>query len=273
MDLEKSSAPRPGSDIYYALLYAPTFAREQLAIINALKQEFCAIPIAVSDPRVARVKLEWWHSEIERLVIGAPRHQLTQTYFRSFGCDEAIGNALNVLIYGLDEELGGRNLSTEDQRISWFDTTFGPLYAAQASILMPTGAIAAGPWQNLGRWIEIGYSLLSLRPLAARNLVRIPQESIDATGCTFPNFKSGRSGAEMAELIDTECGITINHIADIIAQSPTKTRRTLRPLFTSACIVQRTLIELRDDGCRIWQHQLELTPLRKLWLAWRMRFL
>ena len=154
----------------------------------------------------------------------------------------------------------------------WFDSTFGPLYAAQASILMSTGAIAGEPWQNLGRWIEIGYSLLNLRTLATRNLVRIPQESIAAAGCTLPDFKSGRSSAELAELIDTECGITINHITDIITQSTTKTRRTLRPLFTSACIVQHTLIELRKDGCRIWQHQVELTPLRKLWLAWRMRF-
>ncbi len=272
MDLENSSAPRPGSDIYYALLYAPRFAREQLAIINALKREICAIPIAVSDPGVARVKLEWWRSEIERLAAGAPRHQLTQSYFRNHRSDGAIGNALSALIDGLDEELGARHLSTEEQQLTWFDTTFGPLYAAQASILMPTRAIAAGPWQNLGRWIEIGYSLLNLRPLATRNLFRIPQETLSAAGCTFEDFKSGRSGSEVTELIDTECGMTINHIADIIAQSPTKTRRTLRPVFTSAGIVQRTLIELRNDGCRVWQHQIELTPLRKFWLAWCLRF-
>ncbi len=272
MDQAYASAPRPGSDIYYALLYAPDFAREQLAIINALKREICTVPVAVSDSGVARVKLEWWRAEVARLVAGEPRHQLTQAYFRRFGGDDAIGDALNGLIYGLDGELGGRDLSTEEQQFTWFDATFGPLYALQASILTPTEIIATGPWQNLGRWIEIGYSLLSLRPLAAHDLERLPRQKLSDAGCSWEDIKSGRNQSGVAELVDSECAMVINQIADIVAHSVTKTRRNLQPLFTSACIVQRALIELRNDGCRVWQHQIELTPLRKLWLAWRVRY-
>jgi phytoene synthase len=269
---ETSPAPPPGSDAYYALLYAPRHARHELTIIDALKREICAIPVAVSDAGVARVKLEWWRTELARLVDNEPRHHLTQAYQRSYGGNEAISSALNLLISGLDEELGGRRLSTEEQQLTWFDTTFGPLYAAQATVLAPTEIIAVGPWQNLGRWIELGYSLLNLRPLAARNLERISQEKLSAAGCTWEDIKSGCNQAGIAKLVDGECGTVIKHITDILADSPTKTRHNLRPLLTLACLVRQTLVELRDDGCRVWQHRIELTPLRKLWLSWRMRF-
>ena len=32
-----------------------------------------------------------------------------------------------------------------------------------------------------------------------------------------------------------------------------------------------TLAEIRRDGYRILHHRIALTPLRKLWIAWRTR--
>jgi len=272
VDKEIAPLPPAGSDIYYALLYGPRAPCKQLAAINALKAEICAVPVSVSDVGVARIKLEWWRLEAARFVTGEAVHRLTQTYAHYYGADDRIGNALHALIGGLDGELGGRSLPTSEQQWAWFDTTFGPLYAVQATVLANTEVITTSQWQNLGRWIEIGYSLLNLKPLAARNLIRLPEVNLDAAGCTWDDIQSGRKRVAVAELVDRECAIAIDHIADIIAHTPNKTRRKLLPLFTLACIVQHALVELREDGCRIWQHRIELTPLRKLWLAWRMRF-
>ena len=36
-----------------------------------------------------------------------------------------------------------------------------------------------------------------------------------------------------------------------------------------AAIYQATLDEIRRDGCRVLTQRIALTPLRKLWIAWK----
>jgi phytoene synthase len=273
VDKENSARPATGSDVYYALLYGSQAHYEQLATICALKATLCTIPMSVSDAGVARVKLEWWRLEAERLTTGEPRHFLTRAYYDKYGADVVLGNALNALVCGLDSELGGRHFATRDEQIVWFDASFGPLYGLQTSILARTNRDMAEDWQALGRWIEIGYSLLNLKLLATYKLKRIPTEALVAAGCTWDDIDSARPSAVVANLVATECNLTIDSIADILVTTPKETRRIHQALFALAAIIQHTLIELKEDGCQIWQHRIELTALRKLWLAWRMRYL
>jgi hypothetical protein len=48
-------------------------------------------------------------------------------------------------------------------------------------------------------------------------------------------------------------------------------RATLRPLATLARLNHTLVSEILHSGCRVWETRTELTPLRKLWLAWRER--
>jgi phytoene synthase len=267
-----ATRPAPGSDFYYALLYGPAARRDQLAAINELRVELCTIGLTVSDVGVARIKLDWWRGETERLVSGDPRHRLTQAYYDNYRAEPTIGDALLALVNGLDEELGGRTLATDDDQWAWFDVTFGPLYTVHALVSAQAGGISAGPWRRLGRWIEIGYSLLYLKPMAQRKLRRLPAAKLAAANCTWDDIEAGRNSAAVVKLLDTETRIAIENIADIISRAPRRIRRDQRPLFTLGRIVQQSLVEMREDGCRIWQHRIELTPLRKLWIAWRMGF-
>jgi len=268
-----ATRPAPGSDFYYALLYGPATRRDQLAAINELKSELCTIGLTVSDLGVARIKLDWWRAEAEHLINGDPRHRLTQVYYDNYPAEPSLGDALRALVDGLEKELGGRTLATRDDQWAWFDATFGPLYAVHAAVSARAVKISASPWQSLGRWIEIGYSLLYLKPMAQQNLRRLPAVKLAAANCTWDDIEAGRNCAAVANLLETETRIAIENIADITNQTPHRIRRHQRSLFTLGRIVQQALIEMRADGCRIWQHRIELTPLRKLWIAWRMGFL
>ena len=48
---------------------------------------------------------------------------------------------------------------------------------------------------------------------------------------------------------------------------------TLRTLKVAAALALATLAEVAADGSRVWEHRIELTPLRQLWLAWQTRIL
>jgi phytoene synthase len=52
--------------------------RDVLAALFALRAELQAIPDQVSDPGIARIKLDWWRGEVDRLFAGEPRHPLSE---------------------------------------------------------------------------------------------------------------------------------------------------------------------------------------------------
>jgi phytoene synthase len=247
--------------------------RDQLVNLNAIKAEICAISTSVSDPGVARVKLDWWRSEADRLAAGNPSHRLARIYYQACGEKSDISLALRALIAGLDEEIGGRILASKVDSRAWFDSTFGPLYQFQASLLDEQSKSLIAVISDLGRCIEMGYSLLYMRPFAARNIRRIPASALSDSGCTWDDIENLRDSPTLINLLNNETRSVIKAIAEIHVQTNRKMRRKHLPVFTLSAIVKNALIEMHADGCRIWQHRVELTPLHKLWLAWRIRYL
>jgi phytoene synthase len=67
-----------GSPAYYALRFSPDAGIERDARLLAwygLVREIAAQP---RDPGVARLKLDWWRSELEHMAAGSPRHPLSR---------------------------------------------------------------------------------------------------------------------------------------------------------------------------------------------------
>ena len=50
---------------------------------------------------------------------------------------------------------------------------------------------------------------------------------------------------------------------------PTEDRRTQRAGLIMAAIYRATLVEIERDGFKVLTQRTSLTPLRKLWLAWK----
>ena len=177
-----------------------------------------------------------------------------------------------ALIVGLDEELGGRVLTTNQDRRDWFDATFSPINEVRLAIGGECGEPLTAQLLELGRWVEIGYSLLFLKPHAMRQIRRLPIDELEAKICSWNDIESGRESAVVVALLDAETQLTSDELSRLLNGIPSVARRIHLPLITLGRIVQDSLIEMRKDGCRIWLHRIELTPLRKLWLAWRTRY-
>jgi len=261
-----------GSDFYYASLYRPREERERVRLLDAIKSQITAIPLSVSDRGVARVKLDWWHSEAAELADGRPRHELTRAYHRRFGIDDGIAPALHALITGLDDELGREYMSTRAAQLAWFDHTFGPVYRLYAqrgdSVPDDVGLV----FTELARWIEMGYALLQIKALALRHLHRFPNDALETAVCTWDDVINGTHTDAVVSFVAAEASHIGAALAERRAQLPAALGPRARTLSTLADIVGRTLAELRADGCRVWQHRITLTPVRKLWCAFRCRW-
>jgi len=75
--LPRDHFPRAPEDLHYATLYEHGAVRRSVQALFRLKGLVDEVPLTVSDPGVAAVKIAWWQEEFARLDAGLPRHPLT----------------------------------------------------------------------------------------------------------------------------------------------------------------------------------------------------
>ncbi len=262
-----------GSDLHYAMLYTHGEVREKLELINAIKSELENIPLTVSDKGVARIKLDWWRVETDRLNNGAPTHRLTKACNSLAMNDSDFCDAMQMLVAGLDEELGNQAKETRNEQLAWYEQVYGPMYRVQAEIQDNTHCEAHPLAKGLGVSVERAYSLLNLKHHALHGIKRISNECLNEANCDWADILANERADGVVRLLSKESNSLVNDIRALHENTNRAIRRRHLSIYTLSNIALRTLQEMQYDGFRIWRHQIHLTPIRKLWLAWRARFI
>ncbi len=69
----QSKAAQSGSSFYYAFLFLPPERRRAITALYAFCREVDDVVDESNEPSVARMKLAWWRTQIERLYAGPRR--------------------------------------------------------------------------------------------------------------------------------------------------------------------------------------------------------
>ena len=104
-----------GSDEYYASRFASPQIRYPAWCVLALKTTIEEIPLKVSDPGVARLKLAWWQDETSRT-----NHPLLKIG-EQLGIDpNLLHTAVDNLSASLDSEFIGAQWKNDAAKHQWF---------------------------------------------------------------------------------------------------------------------------------------------------------
>lgn len=259
--------PRPGSDVYYAQRYAPVAARETLALVEALRGEIARVPASCSTPELALTKLGWWREELARLAGGSPRHVLTRALLPQLGTLPSLTEAALTLVDGTTTLLDLTRHPTRSARFAAFDAAHGALWQLVNAQTAALDAAEARRARLLGSRIEEAYALRDTRRIVASGTALLAQDTVVAVDAAARGRLDDAEWYARVMAVDiAECRAALAAgLADLPA------RRQLRPLATLARLAIATLDEVAADGCRVWERRIELTPLRKLWIALRER--
>ena len=74
----QDKAAKSGSSFYYAFLFLPPDRRLAITALYAFCREVDDVVDECSDPSVARIKLAWWRTQVDKLFNGQPEHPVTQ---------------------------------------------------------------------------------------------------------------------------------------------------------------------------------------------------
>jgi phytoene synthase len=267
----QDKAAPPGSSLYYSILSLPPDKRHALAAIYAFREEVLSIALECADSGVARMKLAWWRGEIRSVYRGAPSHPVVKALAANL-------DARNLPLELWNEMIDGAEMDIAQDPY--------PDFAALKLYCYRTGAVVAIMAAQILGYQErepcdcvhdLGIGLALCRLIreagndARRGRVYLPQDEMTRFGVTRTDMLDCQESDHFRRMIEFQIERAIQYLETARSEFPTAARKSLTSLLILAAIQQALLEEIRSSGCRVLSARTSLTPVRKLWIAWRTR--
>ena len=101
----QDKAAKSGSSFYYSFLFLPELQRNAITALYAFCREVDDIADECTDRQVARLKLEWWRREVDRVFAGTPEHPVGQELARAVERYTLAKEHFQEIIDGMDMDL------------------------------------------------------------------------------------------------------------------------------------------------------------------------
>ena len=271
---QQKAAP-PGSSVYYALRQAPAASQPRLTALYALRREFEETVKEVSDPAIGRTKLAWWQNELGALASGAPTHPVSKALAATLPDVKAEYPALQALLSGFEMDLDqARYLDYPNLRryVQAVGGTFAGLVARAASKAVATDGTQAPAWSTpLGDALLLAQLVVETGNDARHGRIYIPIDEMQRFNVTAADLINRKYTDAFAELMRFQTKRARDALHAALAAVPGRERRSQRTLLAQGALALALLEEIERDGYHVLHQRIALTPIRKLWIAWRVR--
>ena len=260
---------RSGTSFYYSFLFLPPERRVAITALYAFCREVDDVDDEVSDPELARTKLAWWRREIGAVFRGTPQHPV------------ALALQSVVAAYPLPEEhfqtvLDGMAMDLECSRYLDFaelerycHCVAGVVGLMSAEIFGYANPATRQYARDLGIAFQLTNIIRDVGEDARRGRIYLPQDELASQGVTATSLLKREHGEALTALMADQVARARRWHARALEELPDEDRRTQRPGLIMAAIYRTLLDEIERDGYRVLEHRIALTPLRKLWIAWK----
>ena len=262
-------AAASGSSFYYSFLFLPLERRRAITALYAFCREIDDVVDECADPAVAAAKLAWWRREVAALYAGTPQHPVTRALLPL------------VVPYGitqvrLNEVLDGMEMDLQHARYPDFRTLERYCYHVAGAV----GLLAAGIFgyanprtlqyaEALGTAFQLTNIIRDVGEDARKNRIYLPLDELQRFGVPAGDILAGRHTDAFTRLMAFQIDRAEAQYERALALLPAEDRKAQRPGLLMAAIYRALLAEIRRDGSRVLAHRIALTPIRKLWIAWR----
>jgi len=265
----QDKAAKSGSSFYYSFLFLPPEQRAAITALYAFCREVDDVVDESSDEQVARVKLNWWREEIGRLFAGQARHPVTQALTTAIHAYNLPEEHFQEIIDGMEMDLefnsypGFRELSLYCHRVA----SIVGIMAAEIFGFEDRATLKYA--HNLGMAFQLTNILRDVHEDLQRGRLYIPLDEMEKYGVSSDDLMAGNYTPGVKALLAEQARRARQYYQQAFAALPQRDRYSQRSGLIMAAIYLATLDEIELDEFRVLTQRISLTPLRKLWLAWK----
>jgi phytoene synthase len=258
-----------GSSFYYSFLFLPPERRRAITALYAFCREVDDTVDETSDQSVARIKLAWWRTEVSKMYQGAPTHPVTQALQPHLAAYNLQEQHLQAIIDGMEMDLDqSRYLDYPGLRKYCWHVA-GVVGILSASIFGATSPQTLQYAEKLGLAFQLTNIIRDVGDDARKGRIYLPVNELQQFNVTAVDILNFRHSDKFEALMKFQADRARAVYDEAFALLPKEDRRAQRPGLMMAAIYRTVLDEIERDDFKVLNQRISLTPLRKLWLAWK----
>ena len=265
----QNKAAQSGSSFYYSFLFLPEERRRAITALYAFCREVDDVVDDCSDPATARATLAWWRQELAAAFHGTPQHPVARALAE-------VAPRFNLAEARLAEIINGMQMDLEYNRYPSFEVlrqychrVAGMVGLLSAEIFGFEDPRTLEYAADLGLAFQLTNIIRDVGEDARRDRIYLPLDEIESHGVSVADISASRETEGFRRLIEFQIERALGYYRDAFAKLPAIDRRAQRTGIVMAAIYRALLDEIQRDGCRVLTRRTSLTPVRKLWIAWR----
>ena len=269
----QQKAVQSGSSFYYSFLYLPLEKRRAITALYAFCREVDDVVDECTDAAVAHAKLAWWRQEVAAIFSEEPGVKPSHPVAKALA---GVAKTFNLTAGRLNEIIDGMEMDLNHNRYANFDTLRLYCYHVASVVGLCSAEIFSyhNPAtlkyaQDLGLAFQLTNIIRDVGEDARRDRIYLPQDELARFGVSEEDILQSREGDNFRQLMEFQIERAESYYASAFAALPAEDRKNQLSGIIMASIYRTLLQEIKNDGCHVMRQRVSLTPLRKLWLAWK----
>ncbi len=262
-------AARSGSSFYYSFMFLAPQRRRAITALYAYCREVDDVVDECSDPALARTKLDWWRTEVSRLREGRPDHPVTRALLPHLEPLALPIEHLEAIIDGMQMDLTQNRYLDFAALELYCHRVAGVVGILSASIFGYSRPETLQYAERLGLAFQLTNIIRDVGEDARKGRIYLPIADLRRYGVHEQDLLRSNTTPEFLAMMTMQAQRARQTYQEALSHLGDIDRGPQRPGLIMAAIYSTLLDEIERDGFRTLTHRTSLTPIRKLWLAWR----
>ncbi len=269
----QQKAASSGSSFYYAFLFLPPKRRLAITAFYAFCREIDDVVDEVHDAGVAQTKLAWWRNEVHQAFAGKPQHPVMQALMplcAEFGLNEM---QLQSVIEGCEMDLTQTRYLDYPALAGYCHLVAGVVGEVSAQIFGQTESQTQAYAHTLGQAFQLTNIIRDVGEDALRGRIYLPISELQQFDVKAHEILNRLDSERFQALMQFQAQRAQGLYEKAFSLLPSADWKTQKPGLMMASIYRTLLVEIESRKFPVLSQRVALTPLRKMWLAWKMQAL